>query len=115
MKARFALLTAALACAVSVAVPFAQSGYKTPPKVVADIMTAEPAPAVSLSRDRKTMLLSYRRSMPTLAEVTAAWIGLAGSRINPRNNGPRVMGGTHRLVAKDVSTGAERPVMEVPE
>jgi dipeptidyl aminopeptidase/acylaminoacyl peptidase len=115
MKARIAVFVAALACVAALAIPSAQSGYKTPPKVVADIMSAEPAPAVSLSRDRKTMLLSYRRSMPTLAEVTAPWMGLAGSRINPRNNGPRVMGGTYRIVAKDVATGAERPLMEVQE
>jgi dipeptidyl aminopeptidase/acylaminoacyl peptidase len=114
MKIRFSL-AAVMAAAIAIAGPSAQSGYKTPPKVVADIMNAEPAPAVSLSRDRKTLLLSYQRSLPTLAEVTAPWIGLAGSRINPRNNGPRVMGGTYRIIAKDVATGAERPLMEVPD
>ena len=46
--------------------------------------------------------------MPSIAEVTAPWIGLAGSRINPRNNGPRVMGATTGLVLKNVATGAER-------
>ena len=46
--------------------PSAQSvatGYLTPPKVVADIMDAEPLPAVTLSPDRRTMLLLHRRSM----------------------------------------------------
>ena len=66
----------------------------TPPKVIADIMDATPLPSVQLSRDRTMMLLSYRTAMPSIAEVTAPWIGLAGSRINPRNNGPRVMGAT---------------------
>ena len=114
MKFRISFV-AAIALVAAVAMPSAQSGYKMPPKVIADIMDADPAPGVSLSRDRSTMLLSYRRSMPTLAEVTAPWMGLAGSRINPRNNSFRVMGGTYKLVLKDVATGAERPVMEVKE
>ena len=71
-------------------------------------MDATPLPTVQLSRDRTMMLLSYRTSMPSIAEVTAPWIGLAGSRINPRNNGPRVMGATTGLVLKNVATGAEK-------
>ena len=38
-------------------------GYLTPPKVIADIMDAEPLPGVALSPDRKMMLLSHRRSI----------------------------------------------------
>jgi dipeptidyl aminopeptidase/acylaminoacyl peptidase len=84
------------------------SGYQMPPKVIADIMDAEPLPGVVLSPDRSVMLLTHRRSMPTLAEVAAPFLGLAGSRVNPRTNGPRVMGGTTALTLKDVATGAER-------
>jgi dipeptidyl aminopeptidase/acylaminoacyl peptidase len=46
--------------------------------------------------------------MPSIAEVTAPWIGLAGSRINPRTNGPHVVNGTTSLVLKDVAAGTER-------
>ena len=52
-------LSVAVAFVLRVA-PSAQSvatGYLTPPKVVADIMDAEPLPAVTLSPDRRTMLL----------------------------------------------------------
>ncbi|HUF23206.1 MAG TPA: prolyl oligopeptidase family serine peptidase [Vicinamibacterales bacterium] len=108
MKSRATLIIAALAIAASFAIPSAQSGYKTPPKVIADIMDAEPLPGVSLSRDRATMLLSYRQSMPSLNDVMAPWIGLAGSRINPRTNGPHTLGGSTSLVLKDVATGADR-------
>jgi dipeptidyl aminopeptidase/acylaminoacyl peptidase len=95
-----------------VAVPSAQrpatGGYLMPPKVVADIMDAEPLPGVLLSPDRSTLLLTHRRAMPTIAEVAAPWVGLAGARINPRTNGPRLLGGTIALTLKDVATGAER-------
>ena len=111
MKARLILFTAAVASVAALARPSAQSsqpGYLTPPKAIVDIMDAAPLPGVQLSRDRATMLLAYRQSMPSIAEVTAPWIGLAGSRVNPRTNGPRVVNGTTSLVLKEVATGAER-------
>ena len=83
-------------------------GYLTPPKVIADIMDAEPLPTVSLSPDRTVMLLAHRRSMPSIAEVAAPFLGLAGARVNPKTNGARVLGGTIALTLKDVATGSER-------
>ncbi|GMV22346.1 MAG: hypothetical protein AMXMBFR57_22950 [Acidimicrobiia bacterium] len=98
--------------ALSIAAPTAQpqspSGYLTPPKVIMDIMDAEPLPGVLLSPDRKTMLLTHRRSMPTLAEVASPMLRLAGSRISPLTNGSHVLNGTIGLTLKDVATGAER-------
>ncbi len=91
--------------------PAAQSvatAYLTPPKVVADIMDAEPLPAVTLSPDRRTMLLLHRRSMPTIVEVSAPFYRLGGSRINPRTNGPRVLNGTKSITMKDVVSGTDR-------
>ena len=111
MNARVVVFISALTTVAALALPSAQSAkpaYLTPPQVIADIMDAPPLPGVQLSPDRSTMLLSYRTSMPTIAEVTAPWIGLAGARVNPRNNGARVMGATTGLVLKDVETGTER-------
>jgi len=82
--------------------------YLTPPKAISDIMDAEPLPGVSLSPDRTVMLLSHRRSMPSIAEVSAPFYRLAGARINPRTNGPRVLIGPTRLTLKDVASGTER-------
>lgn len=86
----------------------AATGYLMPPKVIVDIMDAEPLPGVTLSPDRKTMVLSHRRSMPTLAEVASPMLRLGGSRISPLSNGPHVLNGTTGLTLKDVATGAER-------
>ncbi len=96
-----------LRIAPSAQAPGPSSGYLTPPKVIASIMDAEPLPGVALSPDRKVMLLSHRRSMPTIAEVSAPFYRLAGARINPRINGPRVLNGPTRLTLKDVATGTE--------
>ena len=102
-----AALVCLAAASLSAQAP-ATSGYLTPPKVIADIMDAEPLPTVSLSPDRTVMLLAHRRSMPTIAEVAAPFLGLAGARVNPRTNGVRVLGGTNALTLKDVATGTER-------
>jgi dipeptidyl aminopeptidase/acylaminoacyl peptidase len=104
-------LGAVLSC-LALASPVAQStsrqGYLMPPKVIADIMDAEPLPGVAVSPDRKTLLLTHRRSMPTLAEVASPMLRLGGSRISPLSNGPHVLNGTTGITLKDVATGAER-------
>jgi dipeptidyl aminopeptidase/acylaminoacyl peptidase len=103
-----AVTLAGIAASPSAQSPAPASGYLMPPKVIADIMDAAPLPAVSLSPDRSVMLLSHRRSMPTIAEVAAPFLGLAGARVDPRTNGFRVLGGTIGLTLKDVASGAER-------
>ena len=69
------------------------SGYLTPPKNIVDIMSAEPLPTVAVSPARDVIALQSRSSMPSIAEVSAPMLRLAGFRINPRTNGPH-MGGT---------------------
>ena len=86
----------------------AASGYLMPPKVIADLMDAEPLPAVSVSPDRTTLLVAHRRSMPSIADVSAPFLGLAGARVDPRTNGPRTLGGVTGLTLRDVATGTER-------
>ena len=78
------VLVFGLRIAPSAQAPAAASApaYLTPPKVIADIMDAEPLPGVVLSPDRKMMLLSHRRSMPTIAEVSAPFYRLAGIKVN---------------------------------
>jgi dipeptidyl aminopeptidase/acylaminoacyl peptidase len=108
MKRLLTLAILGLAIAVPTAQRQAPTGYLTPPKVIVDIMDAEPLPGVALSPDRKTMLMTHRRSMPTLAEVASPMLRLGGSRISPLTNGNHVLNGTIGLTLKDVATGAER-------
>ena len=102
------LATAGFLIASTAAQSPASGGYQVPPKVIADLMDAEPLPAVSVSPDRTVLLLAHRRAMPTLAEVAAPFLGLAGARVNPRTNGPRVLGGTTGLTLRDAATGTDR-------
>src|SRR6266487_3816318 len=88
----------------------AQTPYKTPPKVIVDILDAPPLPMASVSPDRQWLLLLEQRSMPTIAELAAPMLRLAGNRINPRTAGPQLPGGITGRALKRVADGTERRV-----
>ena len=79
---RFALLALLLPASA-----IAQSGYRQPPAPIAQILDAPLTPAVSISPDRKWILLLERTALPSIAEVAAPEVRIAGDRINPRTNG----------------------------
>ena len=89
----------------------AQSGaptYQKPPQAIVDIMDAPPLPAVAVSPLRDVMALVPRRSMPSIAELARPWLGLAGSRVDPANNGPRGAPDGTGITLRTIATGAER-------
>jgi dipeptidyl aminopeptidase/acylaminoacyl peptidase len=88
----------------------AQTPYKTPPQTIVDILDTPPLPAASVSPDRQWLLLLEQRSMPTIAELAAPMLRLAGYRINPRTTGPQLPGGITGLVLKRVADGSERRI-----
>ena len=63
------------------------SGYKMPPKDIADLIDAPPTPFASLSPSHEVMLMIERPNLPSIEEVAQEELRLAGIRINPRNNG----------------------------
>src|SRR5712664_563208 len=88
----------------------AQAPYKTPPPDVVAILDTPPLPTAVVSPDRAWILLLEQRSMPTVAELARPWLRLAGSRINPRTNGPRQPSLVTGLVLKRVADGVERRI-----
>ncbi|MEP0546200.1 MAG: prolyl oligopeptidase family serine peptidase [Rhodothermales bacterium] len=105
-----------LAFLVFAAVPVAaQDVYQTPPPALAALVDAPPTPRVSLSPDRAQMLLMGRPSLPSIAELAEPELGLAGSRINPRTNGPSRSSSYNSLALQPVEAGAaERAVAGLP-
>ncbi|HYD53735.1 MAG TPA: prolyl oligopeptidase family serine peptidase [Gemmatimonadaceae bacterium] len=91
----------------------AQQGYVQPPAPIAAMLDAEPLPLVQLDPTRQRMLLVRREAMPSIREVGAPFLSLAGSRINPRTNGGWTDPSYTGLVVRDVRSGRER-AMRVP-
>ena len=67
---------------------FAQSAYKKPPQVIADVLDAPDFPAVSVSPTRDYVALVQSARYPSIAEVAEPMLRLAGLRINPKTSGP---------------------------
>lgn len=63
-----------------------QERYRDPLPVIGRILDAQPAPAVLASPDRSKLLLMEQPGLPTIAQVAAPELRLAGERLNPRNN-----------------------------
>ena len=86
--ARRTLVAGAVLAPVLVpALALAQTSYQQPPAPIARALDAEPLPAVSVSPDRKWLLHLRRRGLPSIEEVGAPEMRLAGLRLNPRTNG----------------------------
>ena len=93
-----------------------QPVYLTPPKVIVDMLDAPPTPGVSVSPDRRSVALLHRKSMPTIAQLAEPIHRIAGTRINPRNNGRQQRGGrTIGITIKSIADGTERKVSVPPD
>jgi len=87
-----------------------EGGYRLPPPEIVEVLDAAPTPDVDVSPDGKWMLLIERPSMPSIADVSRPWLGLAGARIDPVLSMPEQPSFAHGLVLKSVEDGAERRV-----
>ncbi len=97
-------------------IPFAlaaQTVYQQPPAPIAQILDAPGLPGVLPSPGRDWLLLAQSAALPTIAEVGAPFLRLAGERVNPRSNAPWRESVLMGLTVKDVATGAGR-AMQTP-
>ena len=88
----------------------AQGGYRQPPAPIAQVLDATPTPSVSISPNRKWMLLLERPALPSIAEVAAPEVKLAGLRINPRTNGGSREITYRQLRLRQIDGAAERAI-----
>lgn len=87
------------------------SRYLMPPKEVVDAFDATPLPQAILSPTKRLMALTYRKAQPTIAELSQPMLRLAGSRVNPRNNGAHRGDQIYAITLKKVDGGAEVKVV----
>ncbi len=95
--------------APSLSVP-AQTVYQKPPKVVLDVLNAPENAIVSVSPSRDRMLLATPVRYPSIAELAEPMLRLAGSRINPKTNGPHNPRRIVKLALKNIADGKETPL-----
>lgn len=89
----------------------AEVTYQRPPQPILDVLHAPAPPQPSLNPARTHLLLMERRLYPSIAELAAPMLRLAGTRVNPANNGEHlpyaVMTG---LTIREIWSGAERKI-----
>ncbi len=90
------------------------TGYKMPPKAIADLIDAPPTPAVSFSPRNDVMLIMERPSLPPISELAAPEARLAGLRLNPRTNGRSRAEYFTKLIVKTLSDGKESTIAGLP-
>src|SRR5262245_45911508 len=94
--------------------------YVLPPQPIVDVFDAETLPQTMISPNRQLMALTKGRPHPTIAELSQPMLRLAGSRVNPRTNGPhRASGvpgsGIYSIVLKKIADGSEVSVTLPPQ
>ena len=72
---------------LAIPVPADQLAYQKPPKGILDILNAPALPTLSVNPTRTYATLSEAVRYPSIAEVSAPMLRLAGIRIDPRTNG----------------------------
>lgn len=103
-------------------IPFGQtppaadsSHYLTPPKEIVDAFDAPPLPTAILSPSNQLLALSYRRAYPTIAELSQPILRIAGTRVNPKTNGPQRSGNIYAITLKKIADGSEMKVSVPPQ
>lgn len=92
----------------------AQEGYRMPDPALVELVDAPLTPALSLSPDRTRVLLLERAPVPTIADLAAPEVRLAGLRFNPDTLASNRDTHFTRLVVKTIADGAETPITGFP-
>ncbi|MFO7695061.1 MAG: prolyl oligopeptidase family serine peptidase [Vicinamibacterales bacterium] len=91
-----------------------ETGYQLPPKAIVDILDAPPPPTAVISPAQDVMALLDRASMPKIAALAEPMLRLAGSRINPKTNGPHSPASILGITFKRIADGVETKVVLPP-
>ncbi len=93
---------------------WSQTGYKTPPSTVADMLLAKRPASVSIDNLGQWMVLQQTNSYAEMEELAAPELRIAGLRINPANFSPSRMNLVYAISLKEVKTGKEYLISGLP-
>ncbi|MCX6217830.1 prolyl oligopeptidase family serine peptidase [Spirosoma sp.] len=112
-KSRLFLVIPWLAASLAVQAQDAP-GYQTPPKALADLVTAPLTPTVSMSTKGDMMLILEQAAAPGIDELAQPELKLAGLRLNPANNGPSRARYITGLKLKKLTDKDEKAIIGLP-
>jgi dipeptidyl aminopeptidase/acylaminoacyl peptidase len=81
--------------------------YQLPPKQIIDAFEVQPLPQAILSPTKQVIALAYRKPYPTIADLAQPMLRLAGTRVNPKTNGPRRTANIYAITIKKIADGGE--------
>jgi len=93
----------------------ADDGYKMPPKSIIDLVDAPVTPNISLSPDKKHILILERFSLPSIEELSQPELRLAGLRINPFTNGRSRSNNYKSIIIQNINSGKQKKVKGLPK
>ena len=93
----------------------ADDGYKMPPKSIIDLVDAPVTPNISLSPDKKHILILERSSLPSIEELSQPELRLAGLRINPFTNGRSRSNNYKSIIIQNINSGKQKKVKGLPK
>jgi dipeptidyl aminopeptidase/acylaminoacyl peptidase len=92
--------------------------YQEPPKSIVDLIDVLPTPMVSVSPvsagGARWLLIQQISGLPSINELAQPELRLAGLRLNPRTNGPSRGRYTTALKLRQLPTGREVAVSDLP-
>lgn len=88
--------------------------WRQPDSRILRLLNTPQAPAVSISPDRRWLITSERLGYPSLAELSAPVLKLAGLRLNPATCGPQLAPLLYSLQIQDLSKDTQQQV-SLPE
>ena len=91
-KTAFSLLFSCLMlCGIVTAMAQAPAApaYQTPPKAIADLITAPGTPSISLTPTNDRYIIAEMSGLPSIKDVAQEELGLAGVRVLASTNGPK--------------------------
>ena len=93
----------------------AEEGYKMPPKAIADLVDAPVTPNISISPNKKNILILERASLPSIEELSQPELRLAGLRISPMTNGRSRANSYKGILIQNIKSGKQKKVKGLPK